>query len=360
MTVEMGPETTSSNSFRVDHRPEVTGEEMSVDVKSYIYEFRLRAQKFDYDLALTLQDGQWSLGDPVRNEPMTAKAYRSVLERKASSEPSHREEAEFAGLLSLEKQLAQAAAGDSIIWFSPPGPAEEGFAEGYGFEFKGEVVDESAGKKAVKMTAYRLEKPTLGQYDQAFKLMTGTDFKANSADEYLVMPMLIKGGLSQEYHEMVLANTFGFVFDDSEAKRIDYIYERKLRHLELEYSANFHKMSPAERIKSIHAMENIADEARKMKHDGVYYYSEAPANLAQARVAYGHDPEEVKGSCPVTKSNNPLSGDINIQAAALGIDYPFDHFGNCAQCHGSAMLGPCDICLSCDVVMRTKSKGLVN
>lgn len=307
----MGPESrpalTSSNSFRVDHREEITSGEMAKDIETYIYEFRLRAQRKPYDLSLTLQDGSWRLGDPHRNEPMTTKAHRAVLDRQLRGEPTHREEAEFVGLSYLEEQLGDANIGDSVIWFSPAGPKEEGYNEAYGFGFKGDVVEEEFGKKTLRMTANRIERADLEQYKLAFKLITGADFDAKSADDFLRMPIVVKGGLSEDHVDTVFANVFGFIYDETEALRIDDIYKTRIEHLALEYSLRYPTMTPAERVKAIHLMENIATEAKKHSDVGVTIFSnDAPRNLNEARRSYDYEPEKVAGSCPVTKSNNPL------------------------------------------------------
>lgn len=311
----MGPESrpalTSSNSFRVDHREEATSSEIVKDIETYIYEFRLRAQVKPYDLSLTLQDGAWRLGDPIKQEPMSTKAHRAVLDRRLRKEPTHREEAEFAGLTFLEQQLTDASSGDSIIWFSPPGPQEEGYGD-YGFGFTGEVIEEELNKKTVKMTANRFEKPILEQYKQAFRLVTGADFNAQSADDFLKMPIVIRGGLNKQYIDMIFANVFGFIYDETEATRIDGIYKTRIEHLALEYSRRYPQMTPAERVAAIHVMENIATEAKKHADVGVTIFSnDAPRNLAEAKRSYDYEPEKIAGSCPVTKSNNPLSNIIS-------------------------------------------------
>lgn len=326
MGPENSPALTSSNSFRVDHRAEMTSGEMVNDVETYIYEFRLKAQKKDYDLSLTLQDGIWRLGDPVRNEPMATKAHRALMDRKLRGKPTHREEAEFAGITFLEQQLANADVGDSIIWFSPPGPEEEGYGD-YGFGFTGEVVEDEIGKKTVKMTANRFEKPILEQYKQVFRLFTGADFNAQGADDFLRMPIVIGGGLNKQYIDMIFANIFGFFYDEAEAIRIDDIYKTRIEHLALEYSLRYPNMSPAERIAAVHAMENIATEAKKYAGVGVTIFSnDAPRNLNEARSSYDYEPEKVAGSCPVTKSNNPFASSIFSSAES------FSNGESCSAC----------------------------
>ncbi len=352
----MGPENTpelvSSNSFRVDHRAEMTSNEMTNDIKSYLYEFRLQAQKYDYDLSLSFHDAGWKLGDPIRHEPMAMKAYRALMERRLRGEPTHREEAEYTGISFLEQQLGEAQIGDSLIWFSPPGPASEEYGD-YGFGFTGNIVAESKTGKVVKMTANRFERPTLEQYREAFRLLIGSEFNAQTADDFIRMPVVVKGGLSKEYIELVFANVFGFIYDREEAERNNYIYDTKIKYLAKEYSIKFPFMSPSERITSIHAMENITIEAKKAPRGEILVFEERSQSLAEARESHGrYEPEEVRGSCPVTKSNNPLES--IIEGSELGIDYEFKDFGSCKTCRGEAMLGPCGICRPCDVSMRKR------
>ncbi len=306
----MGPESelilTSSNSFRVDHREETTSGEMSNDVKSYLYEFRLRAQKYNYDLALFQENGKWKLGDPIRHESMATKAHRSLLERKNNGQPTHREEAELAGITFLEEQLADAEIGDSIVWFSPPGPKEEDYGP-YGFGFDGEIVADNQGIKDIKMTANRFEEPTLEGYRHAFRLLTGSEFNTDSADDFIRMPLVIRGGLSKEYMEAVFAETFGFVYNEEEAKRNDMIYRVNLKHLIDEYSAGYQYMSPSERRTAIHLMENIATEKKKFDTGNMIFQVPAARDLTEAMKLFNYEPERVMGSCPVPKSNSLFS-----------------------------------------------------
>jgi hypothetical protein len=235
---------------------------MSKDIETYIYEFRLKAQRKPYDLSLIMQDGAWRLGDPHRNEPMTTKAHRAIMDRRLRGEPTHREEAEFAGLSSLEKQLGEANIGDSVIWFSPAGPKEEGYNEGYGFGFKGDVVEGDSNKKTLRMTANRIEKADLEKYKLAFKLITGADFDAKSADDFLRMPVVIKGGLSEEHVDRVFSNVFGFSYDEEEARRNDEIYKTRIEHLALEYSLRYQNMSPEERAMQ-QKLKNLVEGAQQ-------------------------------------------------------------------------------------------------
>lgn len=326
MSPQPAPALTSSDSFRVDYRPEVTNPEISKEIKSYIFEFRLQAQKYDYDLSLSAQGGAWRLGDPDRGEPMTTKAHRAILDRRLRGEPTHREEAEFTGLTFLEQQLGEAQIGDSIIWFSPPGPRDQGYSQDYGFGFSGNVIAQGKAKKTIKMTANRFEKPTLEQYNEAFRLLVGQGFNGQTADDFLRLPAVIKGGLANEYTEAVFANTFGFAFDLVEAERNEQIYGVRLKHLADEFIANYLNMSTAERIRSIHAMENIAAEAKRNWEREVVLYSDL--NLTQAMAVYGHEPEKVLGSCPVV-SNNPLSGGAYGEVFGSGIVFrlPPDEYG---------------------------------
>lgn len=334
MTPEAMPALTSSNSFRVDHREEVTTPEMAKDIETYIYEFRLKAQRKPYDLSLTLQDGAWRLGDPIRHEPMTTKAHRAVLDRRLRGEPTHREEAEFAGLTSLESQLSEANIGDSVIWFSPAGPKEEGYNEAYGFGFKGDVIGDGLGKKTLRMVANRIEKADLEKYKLAFKLITGADFDAKSADDFLRMPVVVKGGLSEDHVDNVFANVFGFSYDENEARRNDEIYKTRLEHLAIEYSIRYPTMTPAQRVAAIHMMENIATEAKRYGTDGTtIFISDAPRNLTEAGKSYNYEPEKVSGSCPVAKSNNPLEAGNGVAGI---FRLPEDKYGSreveCPNC----------------------------
>lgn len=324
---EAEPQLVSSNSFRVEHRPEVTDQEMHDFIVSYLGEFRFRLKKYDYNLSLFQDENGWRLGDSYRGEPMTTKAFKSVMERRALGEPTHREEAELAGLTFLEQQLGEAQIGDSIIWFSPPGPKSEGYGD-YGFGFGGRVVAADDSRKSIRMSANRFERPTLDQFNEAFKHLVGPGFNGQHADDFLRMPVVIKGGLSDEFIELVFAHTFGFVYDPMENLRFNALIKNTLDPLIDEYIRFQKTMSITDRIKSIHAMENIVTEARRANFQtDVFFEAEREVmNLAQAREGYGHEPEKVEGSCPV-KSNSPISGMENGGLSAILIRLPEDQYG---------------------------------
>lgn len=325
--IQKQPELTSSNSFRVEHDPNITDREFVKNVESYLAEFRFQVQRYDYDLSLSSQTGVWKLEDPERNEPMTTKAERSIRERRKLREPTYREEAELAGLTSLEQQLGTAQIGDSVIWFSPPGPKNQGYGE-YGFGFNGKVISGFGDKKLVKMTANRFEKPTIRQFNEAFNLFVGNGFSGQTAEDFIRTPVVIKGQLSDEYVDLVFLNTFGFVFDPKERARFDHIFETRIKSHAEELHRRFKDMSPAERIRSMHALENIVAEAKKMGSSETIVFENM--NFDQVNIIYGsYEPEKILGSCPVV-SNNPLSGGAYGEVFGSGILFklPPDEYGS--------------------------------
>lgn len=324
--IEGEPQLVSSNSFRVEYKPDVTDPEMHDDIVSYLGEFRFRLQKYDYNLTLYQQENGWRLGDSYQGEPMTTKAHRAMMERVLWGESTHREEAEFAGLTFLEQQLEESHIGDSIIWFSPPGSKSQGYGE-YGFGFGGRVVGENEDKKSIRMTANRFERPTLEQFNEAFRHLVGPGFNGQNADDFLRMPVVIKGGLSDEFIELVFANSFGFTYDPNERARFDRVIRERISPLINEYMSSQKDMSISDRIKSIHAMENIVAEARRGHSDSIILFERQTLTLAEARVQYGQVPEKVEGSCPV-KSNSPLSmGGESGGLSAILLKLPEDQHG---------------------------------
>lgn len=332
--LEGEPQLVSSNSFRVEYNPNITDQETRDSLISYLGEFRFRLQKYDYNLTLSQQANGWRLGDPYLGEPMTTKAYKSMMERRTLGEPTHREEAELAGLTFLEQQLGEAQVGDSIIWFSPPGPKSEGYGD-YGFGFDGKVASETDGRKSIRMSANRFEKPTLEQFNQAFSLLVGSGFNGQHADDFLRMPVVIKGGLSDEFIELVFSNSFGFVYDPGERARFAIVRQR-IDPLIKEYISKQKSMSGFEKISSIHALENIVAKARRAKNDELILYEERILTLSDARRDHGHEPEKVAGSCPV-KSNNPISGTERGALSVILFRLPEDKYGArevyCEACH---------------------------
>lgn len=298
-------ELSSSRGFGLEYAPVVVDREIRDDIVSYLGEYRFALPKYDYDLVLSRQENSWRLADPHRQEAMTTKAYRAIAEKRMRGETSHREEAELVGLTFLEQQLKAAQVGDSIIWFSPPGPTSEGYAK-YGFVFEGSVVAEMADQKIIKMTANRLENPTLEQFNMAFKAIVGADFNATSADDFLRMPIVIKGGVSREFTDLVLANTFGFA-DDPRKKERFQLAITKVSHLIEDFVRNGRYLPIPERRKKFHAIENIMVEMRNRGDNEIILF-ETPITPEEAE-RYSYEPEQVRGSCP-KKSSNFLSNGV--------------------------------------------------
>lgn len=318
-------ELASSNGFTVEYRPHVKDQEIKDDIVSYLGEYRFKLQKYDYELSLVKQGDQFHLTDTHREESMVQKGYRAIAEKRMRGEDVHREEAELRGLISLEHQLSSAEVGDSILWFSPPGPKEEGYGD-YGFVFRGEVEANDESRKDLKMTAIRVENPTLDSYNTAYSLLAGKSLDARHADEFLRSPIVVSGGVTEAHIEATLKNIFGFN-EDAEQKEMFRRVINRVMYLIEDYIKNGKNMP--DRRRRFHSIENVFARILREEQRGEVSLYENNLTPDAIAIAFGHDPEETGGgSCP-KKSNNPLSK-LGIESITNSLEES-EECGSCGE-----------------------------
>ena len=287
-------ELNSTNGFALEYDSRVTEQELYDDIISYLGEYRLKLPRYDYNLEFSMG----TLKDTHRGEAMSVKAARSVRERMMRGESINREAAEATGLSFLDMQIETALDGDSIVWASPPGDAEEGYGE-YGFFYVGQIRRSVENKKQIKMSALRVEKPTIEGFNLAFSDLTGLNIEAGQPEDFLKMPLVINDSLSMEQVEEVLNKHFSYQSDNDWQD----IFKERIKPWVDEFIARFMSMSVEERRKGINALENKTLEIKSELEKGMTLIYAGREQFDDFVSLYGHEPPKEAGSCPI-KSNN--------------------------------------------------------
>ncbi len=367
-------EIVGSWAFNIERESRYTNAEMRADIISYLSEYRLCVQKYDYELLFSYRQNEgFKIRDAFQGEAMTNKAIRAIKEREKQGDPIHRELAEFEGMKKLEKDLPYAQNGDSVFWISPPGPKDLGYGD-YGFFYAGRVVDTPFGKK-LAMTAIRIEKPTITECNMVLSSLTGDNIAYISAQGFLANPKVSKG---QSDVDAVLQNTFSF-----ELKEEENILNKKvimgMGQMIDDFIVIIRTGTKEEKVKAFHALENYALELKeryKKRDIGTLVYINEYRqlhSLVDIISTHGFTPPTVAGSCGSTKEESTQSNNIlangfdnlmkaifgNLKKYGIGDEedesYNFNTYGDCVICAQKTMVGPCDICKPCDENIRAKN-----
>ncbi len=335
---------TGSRAFDIENERPYSNAEMKKDIVSYLSEYRLRVQKYNYELLFSFVDGEgYKVRDIHRGEAMSIKAKRTLEERRAKGLSVHREIAEDAGIESLDKQLLYAQEGERISWISPPGPKEEGYGD-YGFVHEGvvhnEVSEDGLSAKRLSMTAIRVENPTIPQCNNALFQLTGENVPYINAEEFLANPRV--GRKRAVDTDAVLQENFSFVVDQKDAL-INKQVITEMDPMTDECIEVIRFGSREERITAFYALENYALALKKQyankkethREEHVVYENAHDSKYRQYRYladilsAYGHMPPIVAGSCgptgEETKSNDIFADNFsNLMKEIFGIDESFN------------------------------------
>lgn len=330
-------ESVGSNAFNIEYLKNSFNQELKDDIVSYMGEYRFQLQKYDYELIYSKgEDGSLGLRDTNRKELMRIKGQRAIEAKSNRGEPTHREEAEDKGFALLDKVLANAQTGDTLLWGSPPGPKEEGYGE-YGFIYAGEVIELSDTEKRIKMTAIRVEQPDIAQYNQAFSLLTGKTYANTSADQYLAEPALIEGGVDKRFVDQALGTIFHRVEDNNQQAVFANVMRKLTPSIE-EFIAFTSYASREEKLQAFYALENYALELKNRyettdKEEKVVFVNDfRHIPLFELQRLYGYEPTVVAGSCGSTASlkSNDISNQFSALKKALFGDN--EEWFNCPKC----------------------------
>lgn len=326
-----------SDAFNLEYDSLPTRAELKRDIVSYLGEYRLQVQKFDYELSYSRDRnhrGEVTLRDKDKGESMQIKAKRTLESRGLEKKPTHREEAELAGLQSLNDQLRTSQEGDTVIWASPPGPKEQGYGE-YGFLFVGKVKEAGNGEKNVKMTAIRVEKPKqtndidpwIFRFGNVVNAATGREDTYGTPEDFLAKPRVIHEDIAARTIDTLLQQSFQFTPDAEAREKMEAIIKRMDPLIE-QFIDKMDTGSKSERLKAFYALENYALKLRELGQDNagetvIYRSTELHHDdLDQLTIQFGHRPPPVPGSCGNTEGRSSglsfLSGGDAVKNATGG------------------------------------------
>lgn len=302
-------ETVGSVAFDTDKEKVYSNAQMRTDTISYISEYRLRVQKYDYEFQFSFVEGEgYKLRDIHSGEAMSIKTKHTLEERRVKGLSIYRELAEDAGIENLDEQLLYAQDGDRIFWMSPPGSKEDGYGD-YGFMFEGRIVGER-----ILMTANRVENPTIVQFNRALLELTGDNVGYINPEGFLANPRVVKN--NNVDIDAVLQKNFSFMVDQKEAL-INKQVITEMDSMIDEFVGLIRSGSREERITAFHALENYALELKKSithkaeaaENDNIIFMSDHREHryLTDILPLYGFRPPVVGGSCGSTGEDTKSS-----------------------------------------------------
>lgn len=383
--LENGRYINSSDAFCLEYRPDTSYQSFYNDVVSYLGEYRFKIPQYDYQF-LYAKDNLTSksdvletyhLLDPVDNQPMAIKAERAICKKKEQWKNHSREIADQKGILSLECQIAKTQNDNLIVWASPPGPAEDGYGD-YGFIYIGEIFKPiNSNDKNIKMTAFRIEKPTIDQYNQTLSILTNQKIKYSKAEEFIANPMIIPPINRQEIQN-VLTSVFNFSADQNQ----EIIFRKVIKTLKPyieEFAGQIQQGKPINELrKTFNALQNYAIKLKEIFAENQLFadlpfsapsFSMPAVNkqmLFQLMVAQfsSYAPPVILGSCGSTESSRQLFKSPSIFSPISflknSILSEVDENFVCPACYQESKPPVGDSCPKCKITKEeAKHKGLV-
>lgn len=373
-------EVVGSEAFNLNYDAPPKDEEIRADVISYLKEYRLKAQRHDYVLIYGCDqngEGEMTIRDEKRGEPMKIKAKRVIEERKIKGKSTDREEAEEAGLGELDSQAPTAEDGDTAFWLTPPGLQVEGYGE-YGFVFRGKITDLGNGERLFAMSAFRVEhagisrEEVIEKYNAAFSALTSEQIIHSHATDFLKTPKFVRGSVEEEKITDILRKNFSFTTDsEGEHKNRAIIQKIEQDGLFSEFIRVMRIGSNEEKKKTFYALENYALKLKDKplselleKQDKTAIYTREPLpyptqEMPQTRfknfvAEYGFRPPVAPGSCGSTgeqESNSLISA-----GRSGGIGGKSAEWFTCPQCQYQASGPVGDACPGCGLTKEEYAK----
>lgn len=326
-----------ASAFKIEFYERAKREQIREDLISYLGEYRFEVPEFSYELGI--KEGK--LTDPTTGEFMTEKAKKAIVDRNKDGLNTTREFAELSGLHSLESQLKE---NGLVVWFSPPGPKEEGYGD-YGFGYVGRVEGDR-----LKMSAIRLESPNFQDFNRAAQALVNKKF--DTAEEFLASPMVID--IDKEEVKQFIHGNFN-IKNEQHGK----IFKKSLISMEnvLNDAIDILQSGTEEQKHTVmHVIENLSLEV-KQNYERQLSNGEnidfIPQNLHQLlkSTRYVIPPPRVQGSCGSTSSpqSNDIFRNLNYKKQDGKIrKYEFNEPGPCRLCGRDVNCGPCKICEPCN------------
>ena len=300
----VGQEKVGSDAFRVEYRRDIPDQVLYDDVVSYLGEYRFRLPKYSYNLKF--KDGK--LRDPNRHDSMEELSQRAIDLKRKEEKSFIREEAELRGFRSLNEQLRLAKIGSTIIWASPPGQKEEGYGN-YGFVYFGKVEQDNFEEKNIKMTAMRVENPSIGQFNKVIQMFGDEKSDHIAAEEFLANPNVFAEDLNEGYAEAILGRVFNFKSNEKKQEEFNQIIKKM-------FPLIWDFIGSSRSLRGLYSLENYALELKK---DYERSEREGRIEIADFKSAktikdiigdYGREPPKVAGSCGSTSNNKVKSSNV--------------------------------------------------
>lgn len=287
-----------SLAFRHEFYQDAKERQIRDDLVSYLGEYRFEVSEYHYRLGIV----NGILVDPNTGESMKLKAKKAIGIKKRDGLNTSREEADFAGFINLEKGLSERPFG-TVIWFSPPGPKAEGYGD-YGFAFIGK-----RNGNELEMTAIRLEKPTMSDFNNATSALWG-EKGYEKAEDLLRVPKVVNIDLGR-VKDFIYGN---FEVQDEKSKTIFKKALEKLGGIIEEASLIIKNGTLEQKQKALHTVENLAIELKERLES---FFKENIVFMSDYRMSklstfmnmdrYTNKPKVVAGSCGSTASKNLLN-----------------------------------------------------
>jgi len=297
-------EKVGSDAFRVEYRRDIPDQVLYDDVVSYLGEYRFSLPKYSYNLKF--KDGK--LRDPNRHDSMEELSQRAIDFKRKVGKYFVREQAELRGFQSLNDQLKYAKTGSTIVWASPPGPKEDGYGD-YGFVYFGKVEESNPEEKNVKMTAMRIEKPNISQFNKAIQMFGDEKADHVAAEEFLASPNVFADDLNEGYAEAILGRVFNFKSNEKKQEEFRAIMKKM-------FPLIWDFIGSSRNLRGLYSLENYALALKKdyerSEREGIVEIADLKSakTLKDIIGDYGHEPPKVAGSCGSTSNNKVKSSNV--------------------------------------------------
>lgn len=336
LTERKGPD-----AFQLRYNSEAPAQAIENDVKSYLGEYRLGVQKYDFELEYSYGEDGLHMRSKDDKESMLKKSYRAIMD--APSSKKKRRHSEYQNLLNVENIINTANNGDLYFYFSPPDPNKEDDEGKYGFCFIGEVVDiendenKTVKKAKVKNTAINIPSNDLQRYIQALSTLGAETTDIQTPEDFIARPFKLHSQISRADIDSVLSDCFDYTPDPQDKDRFEMIMTIMNRDIKQFVTMIKHGYSNEDILVGLYALENKALELKNIETDQLsemirinikpiistndYGYQDDFMYLIRN---YGYKPPAVGGSCGSTGETANMFG-FNSPFSSLGIS---DYWGS--------------------------------
>jgi len=318
-------------------------ERIKTDLVSYLGEYRFKVSEFCYTHSIL----NGAIIDPITKEAWVLKTQKAINQRAIEGLSSSREQAELAGFQKLEEELGKNPHG-TVVWFSPQGPKKDGYGD-YGFAYVGKKVDDN-----LRLTAIRLERPVLSDFNKARRILAG-DGELEKAEDFLSSPWVVNrdaGDVKALIYEH-------FWINDLRSKNI---FDQAMLDLDsvLDNCSNIIENGTIDqKRKAFNTIENLAievknrlelEDRRGLSQELSTDYHQFAALMQMEK--YNKQAEKVAGSCGssgITQSNDIFSNSSILRSLFSDKEKWEYHTGQCRVCSNDGVdVGPCSICKGCE------------